>query len=324
MAYPMQGRTVDGQTVFVQVDAEGRIVVTGIGGGGGGGGSGAGVIPGVDTNGTRWVMIVNSSTTPPTITYVDQSTGAAGTPVGGFTPDADQNGLTDAQLRASAVSVSPNVTRGGGAVDANTQRVTLASDGPGVTALNNIDTDLGAQADAAATSDTGAFSLIALVKRGLTNWTALLARIPALVSGRVPVDGSGVTQPVSASALPLPSGAATSALQTSGNTSLASLDTKIPSQQISGLLPVDTLAAPGVARTITVTATAASAVLTSTCRRVTMYATQDTFYSISGAATTSSHFIAAGERLDFDVPANTTVSTIRSTADGVLRITELV
>lgn len=34
------------------------------------------------------------------------------------------------------------------------------------------------------------------------------------VSGRLPVDGSGVTQPISAAALPLPTGAATAALQT--------------------------------------------------------------------------------------------------------------
>lgn len=41
------------------------------------------------------------------------------------------------------------------------------------------------------------------------------------------VDGSGVTQPVSASALPLPSGAATSSLQTTGNSSLSSIDGKV-------------------------------------------------------------------------------------------------
>lgn len=35
------------------------------------------------------------------------------------------------------------------------------------------------------------------------------AKTPALVSGRQPVDGSGVTQPVSAASLPLPAGAAT-------------------------------------------------------------------------------------------------------------------
>jgi hypothetical protein len=43
----------------------------------------------------------------------------------------------------------------------------------------------------------------------------------------VAVDGSGVTQPVSVSSLPLPSGAATAANQTTGNTSLSSIDGKI-------------------------------------------------------------------------------------------------
>ncbi len=42
------------------------------------------------------------------------------------------------------------------------------------------------------------------------------------------VDGSAVTQPVSAASLPLPTGASTSALQTAGNTSVASIDTKTP------------------------------------------------------------------------------------------------
>lgn len=40
--------------------------------------------------------------------------------------------------------------------------------------------DLGAKADAAATTDTGTFSIIAFIKRGLQNWTNLLAKIPAL------------------------------------------------------------------------------------------------------------------------------------------------
>jgi len=65
--------------------------------------------------------------------------------------------------------------------------------------------------------------------------------IPSPVSGRLPVDGSGVTQPVSASSLPLPTGAATSALQTTGNSSLSTIATNtgnIPSP-VSGRLPVD-------------------------------------------------------------------------------------
>lgn len=45
----------------------------------------------------------------------------------------------------------------------------------------------------------------------------------------VEVDGSGVTQPISAAALPLPSGASTSALQSTANASLASIDGKLDS-----------------------------------------------------------------------------------------------
>lgn len=42
------------------------------------------------------------------------------------------------------------------------------------------------------------------------------------------VDGSGVTQPISAAALPLPAGASTSALQTSGNTTLTTISGQLP------------------------------------------------------------------------------------------------
>jgi hypothetical protein len=50
------------------------------------------------------------------------------------------------------------------------------------------------------------------------------------VGNPVPVTGTfwQATQPVSASSLPLPSGAATSGLQTTANTSLSNIDTKIP------------------------------------------------------------------------------------------------
>ena len=48
------------------------------------------------------------------------------------------------------------------------------------------------------------------------------------VAGIVSVSNLPATQPVSAAALPLPTGAATEAKQTTGNTSLASIDGKIP------------------------------------------------------------------------------------------------
>lgn len=56
-----------------------------------------------------------------------------------------------------------------------------------------INTAVGAQADASASSDAGTFSVIAFIKRGLANWTTLLARIPALVSGRVPTADDAAT-----------------------------------------------------------------------------------------------------------------------------------
>lgn len=72
--------------------------------------------------------------------------------------------------------------------------VALSSDGPFSTAV-------GSPSQSEATTDTGSFTVLQFIKRGLLNWTTLLARIPVLVSGRVPVDGSGVIQPVSGTVL---------------------------------------------------------------------------------------------------------------------------
>ena len=132
-----------------------------------------------------------------------------------------------------------------------------------------------------------------------------------------PSNGNPLTAfPVSVTSLPLPAGAAT-------ETTLSALNTKIPSQSITGLLPVDTLGTPGTPRVQATSGTAASIVLTSTCRRVSMYATQGTWYSISGTATATSHYIGAGERLDFDVPASTTISVLQESVAGSVRVTEL-
>lgn len=60
-------------------------------------------------------------------------------------------------------------------------------------------------------------------------------------SNRLVVDGSQVTQPISAVSLPLPTGAATSAKQDTGNTSLSSIDGKLTSlgqKNMAGSVPV--------------------------------------------------------------------------------------
>lgn len=77
----------------------------------------------------------------------------------------------------------------GASIAANSFPVTLATDGAFATAF-------GTASDAVASSDTANTGYISLVKR-------LLGKLPAaLVNGRFAVDGSGVTQPVSLSALP--------------------------------------------------------------------------------------------------------------------------
>lgn len=148
-------------------------------------------------------------------------------PIGGALEAKQDTQITlETSGNASLASIVTNTTtsKGDGAVDANTVRVTISSDGP-------LMTSIGAQADAAATTDTGSFSTLAFIKRGLQNWTTLLARIPTSLGQKdmagslavtvasdqsaLPVSGTFFqgTQPVSAASLPLPSGASTSANQ---------------------------------------------------------------------------------------------------------------
>lgn len=54
------------------------------------------------------------------------------------------------------------------------------------------------------------------------------AALSLTLNGLLRVDGSGVTQPISAASLPLPTGAATAALQTSGNASLTAISAQLP------------------------------------------------------------------------------------------------
>lgn len=63
----------------------------------------------------------------------------------------------------------------------------------------------------------------------ITNTVTIKADTAGNQANALKVDGSATTQPVSAASLPLPTGASTSALQTTGNSSLSSIDTKVPS-----------------------------------------------------------------------------------------------
>ena len=65
--------------------------------------------------------------------------------------------------------------------------------GGAVTVADGADVAQGATTQAAAAAaGTGNYSLIQAAKRALLNWAALLARIPALESGRMPVEAVAV------------------------------------------------------------------------------------------------------------------------------------
>jgi len=130
--------------------------------------------------------------------------------------------------------------------DASVQAVTAAveamADG---TTLTELLTELGLHGDALDTV--------------IARLDTLITRTPALVAGRVPVDGSGVTQPVSAASLPLPAGASTATKQDElkdevdgVEESLASIDAKTttpgpqtPANSVSSTLAVITETAAG-------------------------------------------------------------------------------
>lgn len=148
----------------------------------------------------------------------------------------------EAICNASGELIVAGVTSGpGGSTDVSALNRETTQDAVRI-AVQNIDVALGSAADAAAASDTGASSIVSLIKRSLQRWTTLLERIPGLVSGRIPVDGSGVTQPVSAvtraclgrqtlalvagtvTPLTVPPGAVAAAIQADGNTIRCTLD----------------------------------------------------------------------------------------------------
>lgn len=91
------------------------------------------------------------------------------------------------------------------------------------------------------------------------------------------------------------------------------------------------LGTPAVARQLSAGTSSANTALTATCQRISICArTSDIRYAIGNTAqtanATTSHFIAAGERLDLAVPLAANIAVIRDTAasaDGKLEVTEL-
>lgn len=96
-------------------------------------------------------------------------------------------------------------------------------------------------------------------------------------------------------------------------------------------LNIEPLGIPGVARQQATTTTSANVVLTSTVNRISLFArTSPLRYAVGSTAQTAnaatSHYLAAGERIDLDVPSTPNIAVIRAsdaTSDGAAEITEL-
>lgn len=134
------------------------------------------------------------------------------------TPVPVSGPLTDAQLRASAVPVSGPLT------DAQLRASAVPVSGP-LTDAQLRASPLPLPTDAA--TETTLLAIDTKIPAGLT-----------ISSARLLVDGSGVTQPVSAASLPLPTGAATAAKQPAlGTAGTASADV-ITVQGIAAMTPL--------------------------------------------------------------------------------------
>lgn len=142
--------------------------------------------------------------------------------------------------------------------------------------------------------------------------TAMLRLVPATGAGNPAADSLPVVQPADASDYRV-------------------VSNQLPGALVGDRLQTDVLGQPGVARQQAATTSPATITLTTTVRRVSIAARTSNLRYVVGtgsvvANASTSHFIAAGERLDIAVPANGLIGVIRdtaATADGVLEVTEL-
>ena len=86
---------------------------------------------------------------------------------------------------------------------------------------------------------------------------------------------------------------------------------------------------PGVARQLAAGSSSANTALTTTCERISIHCVANASrYAIGTGAQTAngntSHFIAAGERLELDVPLEANIALIRDgSSDGTIELTEI-
>lgn len=192
------------------------------------------------------------------------------------------------------------------------------------------------------TGQSGELVLGAVTTGAPTYTTGTTNALSLSTVGNLRVDGSSVTQPISAAALPLPTGAATSALQTSGNTTLSAISAQLPTalgpQSSAGSLSV--VQASGTTFSVS-QSTSATGTLTSVANSITtgtilasnaarkgfiVYNDSLVVLYLAFAATASTSAFSvklqAGAAYNSDTLYTGVISGVASAASGSARVTE--
>lgn len=222
---------------------------------------------------------------------------------------------------------------------ANSLAVVIASDQSVLSITGNV----GVAQGSTTSGEIGPLVQGAVTTAAPTYTTATTNPLSLTTAGALRVDGSAVTQPISAASLPLPTGAAISALQTAGNASLTSIDGKLPAtlgQKTSANsfavvlasdqspIPVtnslsSTAALSSVSNAITSTVLLAS----NTARRgFIVYNDSLAIVFVAFAATASTTAFSVklqpGSEYEPGIDYTGTISSIASAAIGAMRVTE--
>ena len=152
---------------------------------------------------------------------------------------------------------------------------------------------------------------------GNTSLSSIDGKLPSgltISSTRLLTDGSGVTQPISAASLPLPTGAATSANQSTANSSLSSIDGKLSAKATSA--PTTSVAS---------SATSVTLLNSNSNRKFASFRNDSTsvaYIELGSTATTSSVYkLAADGFMSIDNYTGA-ISCIWASVNGNMRISE--
>lgn len=111
---------------------------------------------------------------------------------------------------------------------ANSLAVVIASDQSAIPVSGTVAISSAYAQGSTTAGELGPLSQGAATAGSPTYVTATTNPLSLTLAGALRVDGSATTQPISAASLPLPIGAATSALQTSGNSTLTTISSQLP------------------------------------------------------------------------------------------------